>query len=588
MKFMDINLEEEPLSALMEKALANTGFHSIRVFTIDYLNHKLTQKHSLQKKGEPAVSYSPPAKTFEMLKRIKKALILDKDFEWNEKYEKYDPGNKCEVYIPLHKELDNKDYYYGLILLALDSNDHRKLKVLEDKGFLELIKKISSKLSIKDDIARRKESMYEITYLLCEIIDGKEPYLISRLFNVAYWGIKIAKHMGVSQEDIEKLQIAVLMHDLGKIYIDESILNKKGKLTKEEYEIIKKRVVYSYEIAQKLNQLYVIGDLPDIILNCQERIDGKGYPEGKYGDEIPFLSKILGAAKAISSMLTNTSYRRAKTIPEVISELKQNANKQFDEQVVNAAVALLLDEGREYQDCLSSIGTYATLSIKLKANKADMDTPEDILEALMSDETDELSAEKDNDNAKAINEDLNIWGTVRKIDDIYVFTPTKKTVHLETARIKSCKLYINIDERIYRYIPEIEEVSGEKIVFSEIRMVDEPDAFAIRWLLDGYFVSTSRNAYNIFVTMVGGDFVDFYIFSDEIKENITQGVIRIDFDDGKKSTLPGMIVFSEKIGDKTYFRLKFTGVETAERRLIYAEIFRKQVKIKSLLREGRY
>lgn len=586
MKLMDIRLEEESLNTILERTLETSGFGSIRVFSVDYLNNKLVEKYFLGKKasGKQTGGYRVPTEIFELLKKMKKTLILDEESERNEAYEK-NGSNKCEVYIPLYKELDNKDYYYGLILLTLDSNDQKKLKILSDRSFQELIIKINSKLSKKDDIARRKESMYQITYLLCEIIDGKEPYLISRLFNVAYWGIKIAQHMGVSQEDVEKLQIAVLMHDLGKIYIDEGILKKRGKLTDEEYEIIKKRVVYSHEIAQKLNQLYVIGDLPDIILNCQERIDGKGYPNGKYGDEIPFLSKILGTAKAISSMLTNTSYRRAKTIPEVISELKYNANKQFDAQVVKAAVELLLDEGKEYHDCFSNIGTYATLSIKLKQKDDDLDIPDDILETLLLESMDEENAAGE---TPKISESINIWGNVRKIDNSYVFTPTTRLNNLKAADIRSCKLYISVDQRIYRYVPEIEEFSADRIVFSSLKIADEAKAFAIRWLLDGYFVSATRNAYNIFVTMVGGDFVDFYIFSDELKEPVTQGVIRIDFEDGRKATLPGMIVFSEKIGDKTHFRLKFTGLKASEKKVIFSEIFKKQVNNKSLLRQGKY
>ena len=583
MKLVELNLEEQALDILFEEVLQAAELTSIRVFSVDYMTRALSEKHFYDQKAAGDRSRTVPEKVFELLKEEDKTLILGEDsIEYSgETYSKLDKDNKCEVYIPLRKTLDAKEYYYGLILLAADK-ELKEQSILDNQGLHETLKRLNCKLSKNDDIARRKESMVQIAYMLCEIIDGKEPYLISRLFNVAYWGTKIARTMGISEEDVEKLQIAVLMHDLGKIYIDEGILNKKGELTEEEYKIIKKRVVLSFDIAKKLNGLFVINDLPDIILSYQERVDGKGYPNGLKGDEIPLLSKILGTAKAISSMLVNTSYKRAMSIPEVIRERRENSNRQFDRKVVDAAIAVLADEKKESQVVFDNIGIFATLNIIIK-NADEAGEVNKAIESIQN-EADEAA---DANETGEINESMNIWGNVRKTDDEYIFTPIEKTANFKEMVFQYLKLYISVNERMFRYIPEIKEISAHRLVFSELKLVEDTNAFALRWLLDGYFVSPTRNAYKIFVTMIGGDFADFYIFSDELNEVFSQGIIRITFEDGKSSTVPGMIIYSEKIGDKTHFRLKFAGLKESEKQMIFSQIFKKQIEIRTMQNEGK-
>ena len=581
MKLLEYNLEEQALDTLLNRMLETACLKSIRVYTINYRNHALAPKHVCEKAD--GRTYPVPGRMFELVKNAGRALILNEPsfVHARQTYEKQDPENAAEVYIPLKKTLDTKDYCYGLLVLALDTEVNES-EFLKDPELCELLKKANSRLSAEDDAARRRESMMQIAYMLCEIIDGKEPYLISRLFNMAYWGIRIARRMGLDDEEIEKLQVAVLMHDLGKIYIDESILNKRGELSEVEYGIIKKRVIYSHDIAAKLNELFVIDDLPEIILCYQERMDGKGYPNGLKRDQIPLLSKILGMAKAVSSMLSNMSYRRAKSIPEVVRELKANAGSQFDRKVVNATISVLAEEKKESQAVFNDIGIFANLNIGVKHDETD--DPREIAKALSSLEKGQKLPE--GAEAAEIDESLNIWGNIRLIDGDYIFVPINRTADFTRMRFEHLKLYVNMNERMYRYIPVIKKVGEDRMIFSDLKLVDDSNAFAIRWLLDGFFVSPSRSVYKVFVTMVGGDFVDFYIFTEELDEVLTQGIVRIMFEDEKNATLHGMIIYNERMGDKTHFRLKYAGLKESEKQMIFSQIFKKQIEIRALQAEA--
>ena len=564
MRFTDVSFQERPLNTLMEEVLITTDFSSMRIFTVDYLCRRLVERRCACRNNTPeGGNAAPPEKIFGLLKKVKKALYTEDGFVYGrEAFRKFREDSAYEAYIPLCK----RNSCFGMIVLASDNKYWQGEKELENPEFKERIQRIARVMVEEDEAALRKESLYQITYMLCGIVDRKEPYLISRLFNVAYWGIRIARAMGVSEEDVEKLQLAILMHDLGKIYIDEDILNKRGSLTDNEYETMKQRVVYSHEIAKKLSEIYEVDDLPEIILNYQERIDGRGYPSGKKGEEIPLLSRILGTAKAIAAMLSSSPHRRAISPDEAAFELRRNAGRQFDKRVVAATVALL-SEGAVGGDCFSSIGTYATLHIRLRDPAG--------VRALPGSEA-------------WINANINVWGNVRRAGDDYVFTPAKQMPVLDPERIKSCSLYISIDEKVYRYIPQIMESTGDRVVFSRLDMIKDEGSFAIRWKLNGYFVSASGNACEIFVTMIGGDFADFYVYTEDMPEAFEQGLIRIDFEDGRKAALPGVVIFSGKAGDKTHYRLKFTGLKESDRKLIFSEIFRKQVTGRSLFREGRH
>jgi len=156
---------------------------------------------------------------------------------------------------------------------------------------------------------------------------------------------EICKSIGIALnltvEEIDDLKTAGLLHDIGKIGINESILNKKGKLTKEEWNDIKRHPEIGYQIMRSIKEF---SQISEYILYHHERIDGLGYPIGLQKDEIPLQSKILFIADAFDAMTSNRSYRSKKTEEFAISEIKKYIGTQFDSEISKVFIEKVLNK----------------------------------------------------------------------------------------------------------------------------------------------------------------------------------------------------------------------------------------------------
>lgn len=150
--------------------------------------------------------------------------------------------------------------------------------------------------------------------------------------------MSIAKELRLKDEDIEMLRIASLLHDIGKIGTYDVILEKPGKLTDEEFALIKMHPVRGEEILKPIKQFR---DLLPIIRHHHERLDGRGYPDGLSNGQIPFLSKIITIADSFDSMTSDRPYRPAPPREYAISELKRCSGIQFEPQAVGAFLRFL-------------------------------------------------------------------------------------------------------------------------------------------------------------------------------------------------------------------------------------------------------
>ncbi len=178
----------------------------------------------------------------------------------------------------------------------------------------------------------------ETLYAFAEAIGARDNYTLGHSEKVAEYAVMIAEHLGLSQEEIELAYFCGIMHDIGKIGIPESILNKPGKLTPEEYKQIMQHPTKGATILSHINWLDKV--LP--VINCHhERYDGTGYPLGLAGEEIPLISRILAVADAFDAMTTDRCYRPALSLEEALSELKANAGKQFDPFIVSTFIQIL-------------------------------------------------------------------------------------------------------------------------------------------------------------------------------------------------------------------------------------------------------
>ena len=179
-------------------------------------------------------------------------------------------------------------------------------------------------------------------YALTAAIDAKDHYTFQHSKNVANYGEALAREAGGSEDFQEIVKEAGLLHDIGKIGIPENILNKNGKLTAEEYEVMKNHVAASVEIIRHLPMMdYVI----PAVIGHHERYDGKGYPRRIAGNDIPLAARILCIVDSFDAMVSKRCYKHRIPLEEALRELERGAGTQFDPELA-AMFCRMVREGR--------------------------------------------------------------------------------------------------------------------------------------------------------------------------------------------------------------------------------------------------
>ena len=169
--------------------------------------------------------------------------------------------------------------------------------------------------------------------MLAAAIDEKDPYTRGHSGRVAKYSMIIAQEMKLSVEDLDKLRIAALLHDVGKIGVDDRVLKKPGSLTPEEFEIMKTHTTKGANIMRPVSQLKDM--LPGIELH-HEHMDGRGYPYGLTGPQIPRMARIIAVADTLDAMTTNRPYQTAMDLEYALGRIKALAGSKFDETIVSA------------------------------------------------------------------------------------------------------------------------------------------------------------------------------------------------------------------------------------------------------------
>jgi putative nucleotidyltransferase with HDIG domain len=169
--------------------------------------------------------------------------------------------------------------------------------------------------------------------MLAAAIDEKDPYTRGHSGRVAKYSTVIAQEMRMSNEDLDKLKISALLHDVGKIGVDDRVLKKPGSLTPEEFDVMKTHTVKGANIMRPVSQLKDM--LPGIELH-HEHMDGRGYPYGLSGPQIPLMARIIAVADTLDAMTTNRPYQSAMDIDYALGRIKALTGSKFDQAVVNA------------------------------------------------------------------------------------------------------------------------------------------------------------------------------------------------------------------------------------------------------------
>jgi HD-GYP domain-containing protein (c-di-GMP phosphodiesterase class II) len=195
----------------------------------------------------------------------------------------------------------------------------------------KILKLPQTETEVKDE-----KTMVNIIWSLITALEARNAYTHGHSREVNKYALMLGEVIGLSKEELIHLSRAALLHDVGKIGIKNGILNKKGRLTEEEWKRMKEHSQKSVEIISSIPDFY---HCRRAILHHHERWDGTGYPSGLKGKEIPLEARILAIADAFSAMVSARPYRPAMSYQEALLELKREAGKQFDSELVEAFVA---------------------------------------------------------------------------------------------------------------------------------------------------------------------------------------------------------------------------------------------------------
>jgi putative nucleotidyltransferase with HDIG domain len=179
---------------------------------------------------------------------------------------------------------------------------------------------------------------------LAAAIDAKDPYTKGHSERVAQLSVALAQDLHLSDRDIENIEYTALLHDIGKIGIDDRILGKNGSLTSEEYKKIKEHTIMGAKIIEPVDFLK---NSYQAIYHHHERYNGNGYPDGLKSENIPILARIIAVADAYDAMDSDRPYRKKLSKEKILKEFAEQSGKQFDPQIVNALMLILKREREE-------------------------------------------------------------------------------------------------------------------------------------------------------------------------------------------------------------------------------------------------
>jgi putative nucleotidyltransferase with HDIG domain len=192
-----------------------------------------------------------------------------------------------------------------------------------------------------------KKDQINIIRALSSTVDAKDHHTQGHSQRVSDYSLRIAESLGLAERELEVIKYAALLHDIGKIAIPDDIIKKPSSLTPEEFEQVKQHPIIGAKIIKEIDSL---APMVPIILHHHERFDGKGYPDGLKGENIPIGARIVHVTDAYETMVSARAYRDMLPPELAISELRKNAGTQFDPKIVEIFISILRKNPVEYEE----------------------------------------------------------------------------------------------------------------------------------------------------------------------------------------------------------------------------------------------
>ena len=263
--------------------------------------------------------------------------LVETCFGINSEKESSRKGFKDSSYLSIPFNI--REEPFGVLLVGekagtgkFDSEDEFILKFMAERTALNI-----ENMALYDNLM---QSLMASLMSLVGAIEAKDKYTRQHSSRVTRYALEIAEIMNCSDDDLQKIRTCAPLHDIGKIGVNDSILNKTGKLTAQEFNIIKSHPLIGVNIVTPLG---LDKDELAIIRNHHERWDGKGYPDGLAAENIPFLSRILVVADSFDAMNSDRAYRKAIPIEKCLEELIGNKGTQFDPDIVDASIKIFTE-----------------------------------------------------------------------------------------------------------------------------------------------------------------------------------------------------------------------------------------------------
>ena len=240
------------------------------------------------------------------------------------------------------------------LLVALEGA-HNPLTLLAVGPLLWLLRVFSQERKERYDASLELHSAYRGTVmLLSDVVEAEDDYTAYHCRSVVELVAEVADEMKIPKAQRQELEFAALLHDVGKIAIPKEILNKPSKLTDEEFELIKTHTIEGQQLLDRVGGL--LGRVGTIVRSCHERWDGKGYPDGLAGEDIPLAARIVFCCDAYNAMTTDRPYRKSLGREKALAEIRDNSGTQFDPTIAAALERVVMNDER-YPRLVESVTT---------------------------------------------------------------------------------------------------------------------------------------------------------------------------------------------------------------------------------------